>query len=225
MTTATARPPALPVIPDANHDERGHGDTPGQLDRLTHNLIRKKARRLFGRAGLTAQDREDVEQELTVRLLWRLRSLHPGKDAHPALIPSLIRHCAANLLRDRLAQKRCARVVSLSFLVDIGEASLVELAQLVTQGEYGTRLGINPRSDEERARLAFDVQELLPDLPAELRDLAEQLKTRSVSEIAREQGVPRTSLYAPLRRLRQHCEKVGLNKYLERPSSSRRAPG
>ena len=56
---------------------------------------------------------------------------------------------------------------------------------------------------------------VLDRLPPKLRDLAERLKGDSLSQIARDTGVPRTTLYESVRRLRQIFERAGLGKYLE----------
>jgi hypothetical protein len=59
-----------------------------------------------------------------------------------------------------------------------------------------------------------DITEVVTKLPDELRDLAERLKTRSVSEIARDMGVPRTTLNESVRRLCRRFESAGLKDYL-----------
>jgi transcriptional regulator of acetoin/glycerol metabolism len=55
---------------------------------------------------------------------------------------------------------------------------------------------------------------VLATLPDDLRDLAERLKRQSVSEVARELRVPRTTLYRNLERLRRHFADAHLRDYL-----------
>ncbi len=50
--------------------------------------------------------------------------------------------------------------------------------------------------------------------PTSTRQLAEQLKTKNVSEIANEKGVPRTTMYKHIHQLRMHFEDTGLKDYL-----------
>ena len=74
---------------------------------------------------------------------------------------------------------------------------------------------------EELAHLTMDMADALDSLPVEQRNLAEQLKSHSLSEIARKCAVPRTSLYHLVRSLMHHLEKAGLKEYLDNPPSSR----
>jgi hypothetical protein len=60
----------------------------------------------------------------------------------------------------------------------------------------------------------MDLAEALARLPAELRDLAEQLRDRPLAAIARERGVPRSTLNEVRQRLRRRLEKAGLRDYL-----------
>jgi len=99
-------------------------------------------------------------------------------------------------------------------MIDIGEGEKVELAQMISQGDLNTQRHRYPRSEEELSRLAQDLADVMAKLPDELRDLAERLKTQTRSEIARDMGIPRTSLGALIRRLRQQFEDAGLRDYL-----------
>ena len=66
-------------------------------DRFIRGIIRRKVKQLLGRAGFTRQDREDLEQELLVRVLQSLPKYHPdqwtNKDRlSDALLCDLIEH-------------------------------------------------------------------------------------------------------------------------------------
>src|SRR5262249_1034887 len=80
-----------------------------KIDTYACELIRRKARELVGRAGLTSQDREDLEQELLLRLLERLPAFDAERSAWTTFAALVIRRCAANLLRYRQAEKRDCR--------------------------------------------------------------------------------------------------------------------
>ena len=54
-----------------------------------------------------------------------------------------------------------------------------------------------------------------------LRELCERLKHDSISQVARDMGIARTTLNAWLSKLRSRFEECGLRDYLERPSSVR----
>ena len=46
------------------------------------------------------------------------------------------------------------------------------------------------------------------------RDLCERLKHHSITEVAQQLGIPRTTLHDAIGRLRQHFEDAGLRDYL-----------
>jgi RNA polymerase sigma-70 factor, ECF subfamily len=183
------------------------------IDPVVQALIRRKARRMIGRAGLTASDQPDLEQELVLHLLRRLPAA-AGQPQCRALVNTVLDRCLANILRDLLAQKRNPkRVGSLHQRVPTEEGQ-AELGQTISREEQDARTGRQPRSDEERVDLQQDLAAALARLPPDLRELAERLQHQGVAEAARSTGVPRTTLYAGLRRLRQHFEQAGLRAYL-----------
>jgi RNA polymerase sigma-70 factor (ECF subfamily) len=102
----------------------------------------------------------------------------------------------------------------LSGIIDYDDNGPIELGETISQREYNARRRRFPRSPAELAQLAGDVADVLAKAPEELRDLAERLKTQSVSEIARDTGVPRTTLYEAVRHLRRRFESAGLKEYL-----------
>jgi len=64
----------------------------------------------------------------------------------------------------------------------------VELADTISQRHLGARLGRATREEHELADLAMDVRDVIASLPPELCELAERLKTDSLSQIARGTG-------------------------------------
>jgi RNA polymerase sigma factor (sigma-70 family) len=156
---------------------------------------------LVSRAGFTSQDREDLEQELILRLLQSLHLFDPGQAHRNVFVTTVIERAVAMILRERLAKKRDSGVVR-SF----------------DQGQ--TKAGTSPEpvdprpSDQEAFDLASDLAEVLARLPDDLRALAERLKSQSVSQAARDLGVPRTTLQRRVERLRKTFEDAGLRIYL-----------
>jgi len=74
---------------------------------------------------------------------------------------------------------------------------------------------IDPRpSGQDAFDLASDLTEALAKLPDDLSALAERLKTQSLSQAARDLGVPRSTLQRQVQRLRQCFEDAGLRIYL-----------
>jgi RNA polymerase sigma factor (sigma-70 family) len=171
------------------------------LDCFAQGIIRHKVRLLVNRAGFTKEDRQDLEQELVLRLLQSLNSFDP-KLAHPNVwITTVIERAVAMILRERRAMKRNARAVGSLDHSKIKDGNSVEPPDPWP-------------SEEEAFDLDYNLAELLDRLPEKLRDLAERLKRQSLSQAARDLGVPRTTLQRQVQRLRQSFEDAGLRIYL-----------
>jgi len=171
------------------------------LDRFAQGIIRRKVQLLVSRAGFTKQDRQDLEQELVLRLLQSLEMFDP-EQAHPnVFITTVIERAVAMILRKRRAKKRDGGVVC-------------SLDQRQTK-EGKSPEPIDPRpSDQDTFDLASDLAEVLARLPDDLRALAERLKSQSLSQAARDLGVPRSTLQRQVQRLRRCFEDAGLRIYL-----------
>lgn len=127
----------------------------------------------------------------------------------------MIERHTANILRNKQAAKRDhRRISSLNVTINIDDDETAELAQAISQRELNARRGCHPRSDEELAHHAQDMAEVMATLPDELRELAERLKTQNVSEVARDIGIPRTTLHESVRHLRRRFESTGLKEFL-----------
>jgi RNA polymerase sigma factor (sigma-70 family) len=169
--------------------------TPGDLALSIRRVIAAKARSLIGQYGLQPQDRPDVEQDLAARVVDRLAGHDPSRSTPEGFAARIVDQAVANLLRDRRAKKRTPP-----------KPPTAAPAEEVP----------DPRADNELrlCDLAEDLKAALADLPDELRALAERLKRETVSQAARAMGVPRSSLYRPVDKLRQVFERAGLRDYL-----------
>ncbi|HIK93833.1 MAG TPA: sigma-70 family RNA polymerase sigma factor [Planctomycetes bacterium] len=186
-----------------------------RLGRFEFGIVKRKVRQIVGRAGYTRQDKEDLEQELLTRLLQGLKSFDPDVAHRKSFVTAIVERAVATILRDAEAQKRDhRRISSLQRLVDLTDEGPTELAETIGDREYNGRRCRDPRSDEDLSQLVTDLAEVIDSMPGELRDLAERMKTQSISAIAREIGVPRTTLNDAVRRLRQRFEQTGLRDYL-----------
>lgn len=186
-----------------------------RLGRFEYGIVKRKVKQIIGRAGYTRQDKEDLEQELLTRLLQGLKSFDPDVAHRKSFVTAIVERSVASIIRDAEAQKRDhRRIGSLQLLVEVTEEGPTELAETISDREYNGRRCRDPRSDEDLAQLVTDLADVIDSLPDELRDLAERMKTQSISAIAREIGVPRTTLNDTVRRLRQRFEAAGLRDYV-----------
>src|SRR5262249_5185454 len=164
---------------------------------------------LMGRAGLTAQDRQDLEQELLLRLLRSIAQFDPAQSQFNAYAATVLKRHVAMILRERRAKKRGPkRVESVNSLSSTDDSRF--------EPPEGSRPGAQapPRSSEGRLDLALDLEALLPSLPPDLRDLTARLMAESKSYVARDLNMARTSLQHQVERLRRRFEAAGLRAYL-----------
>ena len=68
----------------------------------------------MGRCGITTDDREDLEQEMTLDLLLRLEKYNPTKGKLSTFINLIVNRRAATILRSRSQMKRHYRTVAWS---------------------------------------------------------------------------------------------------------------
>ena len=174
-------------------------------------IIGHRVRKLLGRAGLTKGDREDLEQQLMCDVLRRLRRFDPSRGAIGTFIARIVERHIAIILRDRRAPIRDYRRNACSLNDDLtGEdGETVERADAID-----AQVNRPGRSDEDRSQLILDVHQVVDGLPEDLRTLCVRLKTQTVTEISIQTGMPRTTLYDAIRRIRGHFEAAGMDGYL-----------
>ena len=186
------------------------------VDPYAVRLIRYKARRLVGQAGFTPSDREDLEQEMVLDLLRRLPKYNPERAKLNTFIARVVEHKIASLIEAQKAgtrdYRRWACSLNERFEDDVGRS--VERVDTIDQEDYLLRTGAQSRPTEELSSLAVDVATIIDALPPELRELCRRLKAETVSEISRDTGVPRGTIYESIKKLREIFEDAGLRDYL-----------
>ncbi len=186
------------------------------IDPYAAGLIKYKARKLVGKAGFTASDREDIEQELRLDLLRRLPKYNPKRAQRNTFIARVVEHRVASLIEAQKAgirdYRRCR--CSLNECFEDADGRSVERVDTFDQEDYLLRTGAQSRPSEELSALAIDVAAVLETLPPELRELCRRLKAETVTEISRDTGVPRGTIYESIKKLREIFKDAGLRNYL-----------
>jgi len=174
-------------------------------------MIQCKARSLVGQVGLTADDVEDIEQELSTHLLERLPKFDPDKASPNTFAARLVDKKICSILRYRTQEIRDSRNKprSLNEYVPDGEGSTVQLGYTLERDERASLPRLTP---EQETALRLDVESVLASLPPDVRHLAELLKHMSMSDAAKEMGMPRTTLYRLRCKLRKALEAAGLDE-------------
>ena len=189
-----------------------------QLDDYAVQLIRHKAWQLVGRGGFTKDDREDIEGDLTLDLLRRLRKFDPSRASFHTFVDRVVEHGAARLIERRSAPMRDYRreIASLNDRIEDEEGEHVERGDLVDQDTYLESIGQPTMPLADQVTLRVDLERVLATLPPELRDLWERrAEGQSITDISRETGIPRGTLYERMKQLRKLVEDAGLRDYLE----------
>lgn len=182
-----------------------------RLDDFARRHIRHKVKQLIGREGFARSDVEDLQQDLTLDLLRRLPHFDPARASRNTFTVRVVAHRIASIIQHRQAAMRDYRrnEHSLNETIHDEEEGPVEVSQTIDH--EANRTG---RSSEELGQLKFDVACVIANLPEDLKEFCICLKTQSPSEISREAGVPRPTLYEPIKKLRQRLEDAGLRNYL-----------
>lgn len=184
-----------------------------EIDAYAVEIIRFKARQLAEQAGFTEADQDDLEQELIIDLLRRLPKYDPKRGQRATFIARVVKHKIANLIARQTAGKRDYRRSTCPLDEDDGTA---ERAERLDQEDYILRIGAEPNPDEDRRVLALDVAAVLETLPPELAELCRRLKQETVTDISRDTGVSRPTLYKSIKKLREIFEDAGLKDYLRK---------
>ena len=179
------------------------------IDEYAVHLIRFKAKQLVGRVGFTESDRHDLEQELMLDLLRRLPRFNPDRAQRNTFIARVVEHKISTIIEFQEAGMRDYRLCcSLNDRFEDGEGGSIELE------EYLHRTGKLSSPENEPPSLTINIEEAIKQLPPELRKLCKRLETENVSEISRDTGIPRGTIYDSIKKIRAIFEDAGLKDYL-----------
>lgn len=190
------------------------------LEAYALKMVRTKARQLVGSAGFFEADLHDIEQELMIDLWRRLPRFDAARASLHTFIARVVEHHVATLVEAQKAGVRDYRKVTGSLddrRPDEGGAG-DDGPPLVTMDGLRRRLLAEARRDEEIRDLRRDLERVLAELPADLQDLCRRLQVSSVSEVSRETGVPRSTLYDAMAKIQERFEVAGLAAYLRAPT-------
>jgi len=175
-----------------------------------------KARQVAGTRGFASDEHEDLAQQLRLYVLQQAKLFDPSVSDWPAFVTMLVERYLSTLVlrRRRALPRKPASLTSLSDLTtdDVGEP--VELIDNVTLDDVEARTGVHVRTAEEWVDLKLDVETALAMIPEEQREAIGRLRYQSVATVARDLGIPRTTLWMWIRGVRPLMTRMGLKKFL-----------
>jgi RNA polymerase sigma factor (sigma-70 family) len=176
----------------------------------TLRLVRRKAWRLARCRGFSLADREDIEQELLVKVWEASGKFDPELSRPEAFIATVVERAATTLARAQKAVKRghhLARHPFGAMHIDVDEGKS-------PTGAVQRDPAATP-SREADLDLASDLAQVLAGLPDELREVASRLGDGSKRAVARTLGISRRALEQRIAALRAHLLAAGLGEFSE----------
>lgn len=198
-------------------------NTPAGLDEFAMRLVRCTARQLVGKAGFTASDREDIEQDLALDLLAHLPHFDPRRASAEAFATHIVRNAVRTLLRRRCAERRDWRRCRTSLDADVAasDGPVLGLCEALVAEAFFRRTGRTDETAPGRQDLRLDLAGAVAGLPPGLRRIAVGLARGNPTDVSRSAGIGRDAVYAAIREIRTRFAAAGLLAYLERADSSR----
>lgn len=204
-----------PLSPDASRPlPLMARNAPWKIDPQIRRQIRCTAAQMVGKAGLTKQDREDLEQELMIYLLSRLDCFDERRASPQTFVTRLLRAAACNIIAARWREKRDWRINIGALYEDMedeeGACALATEVLSVIAHEADREA----RTAREKHNLRMDMERFLATLSQQERQACILTMKKHSQYAAQQMGLPRASLYDLMVKLRERFEAFGLKKYL-----------
>lgn len=159
---------------------------------LLQRCIRARVARIRRTLSLSADQADDLRQDLFLRLWKRFQHSPPRAMAPAAWVVFVLRHVVANFYRDWFARaRRTPRHLSLHQPLRCPNGETHPLGEtLAAPGDFF-----------EKIDLRLEVEEIEPTLSAGEQRLVSDLKRLSPGDLAQLQGTPPSTLRGRIRRL------------------------
>lgn len=164
---------------------------------FSKKVIASEVRALRVRGVIRLSEEEDIAGELMLQLLDAWGGFDPRRGPIEAFINQVVNTRLISILRKRSAQKRTATVESL----DASDDRVVDQASL--DDGVGRLLDIK-----------VDLKVALCNLTPKQREICDLLLRDAVTPVARELGMPRSTLRDAIVKIREVFQDAGLEEYL-----------
>ncbi len=183
-----------------------------EIDQYAIRNIECRVRRLIGRYGITADEREDLVQQLFLEYLERAGGFDASRGRYTTFVNCLIRNQVVSLLRARRHQLRQAVLCPLP--ANPGEDTDDEMRATngadLNEDAYRMASGHATRSMRELLELRIDVSRARAALPAELREIGDRVVAEGVNALSQSMGRSPSRIYQLLWKMRPVFAEFGL---------------
>jgi len=188
------------------------------FDEFTSRFIQSRVNKLIGKCGIRESDRTDLIQTFVLDLWKRRPQFDSQLGTWEAFVVVVCENCFATILEHHCAAKRSTQFESgsLNQRSSDREGRSAELGDTLPESQTSRRTGYYPRDRTEAFELEDDVACILDSLAPESRHLCQLVMRGSITQVARELGVSRQTVYRRLNRLLSRFESAGLRKYLSK---------
>lgn len=186
-----------------------------EIDKRSKWLVKHKAWQLVGHYGFTESDAEDIEQELTIHLLLRLRSYDPSRAARTTFVESVLNNKIRSIIKEeRQSGRYDHRLVGKSLdepvAADIDDGLTLE--DMLSWDSPSVSHGRITSSDLRDLRI--DLEQAMSAMTPEMRDLCIMLIRSNIADIVRESGMPRHKIQWLRTRIKRIFLRFCLDEYL-----------
>ncbi len=171
--------------------------------------------RLIGNWRLTDGEREDLMQDFRTDLIGRLPAFDSTKASRRTFISRIVEHRFNSIIAERTAGVRDVRneAGSLDRPVDRNQPEGRTRVDCLSNDTYHLRVSGRISTDVDTSDLRIDLETILAHLPPSERIVWGRLyEGESVSEIARELGLHRSTLYERIKVIRQRLQRAGYGR-------------
>ena len=185
------------------------------LDEFSEKTVRIKARQLVRIPGYSADDVEDIEQELAIHLIEQLPVFDPEKAKWETFVNNILDSRIKDLLKYHFAESRNALEFerSLNELLLSEDFDGIEFVETINENDLPWNKHLSKLTDFDTFEFRTDFIEAFKKLPPRLQQLLIHLAKDNVSDISRKSGIPRGTLYEHIKELKKYLSDAGLENY------------
>jgi RNA polymerase sigma factor (sigma-70 family) len=184
------------------------------VDSYAAFFVAYKAKTLTRMPMFSADDFEDLQQELMIAYLHAWPSFDLSKGGRRSFIKAAVNNAARNLVVAAEAQKRWTGITLASLATAISDQDDSPTMEDAISNEDGLWDSAYLGYDQLSVDLRHDLDRAISQLTVDLARICLLLKTRTITEIAAETGIPRTTIQDAVKKLRKIMGKAGLRIYL-----------